>query len=318
MPCYSPIAARRDGGGGIEFLGGVHEPSVRALSTLRIACGRCIGCRLKYSQMWAIRCVHEASLYDKNCVVTLTYDDKHVPPNGSLDYSHFQGFMKRLRQHRRRFFLKSHFRLKHFSDLTRAQAKRLVELSKVRFFCGGEYGDDNLRPHFHACLFNFDFPDKFVVGRRNGSPSLWQSSLADSLWQMGNVRVGVMDFDSAAYVARYVVKKVYGDLAPDHYRVGEPEELVPEFACMSRRPGIGMPWIRKFFKETLRDISVDHRGKRVLMPRVYLRYVDTIADLSNAREELGKRMKLLDARPARLLAGERIASSRLGLSHRKL
>lgn len=316
MPCYSPIRAIRVDGV-VKLLASVHDPSPD-FHTFRIPCGRCVGCRLKYSQMWAIRCVHEASLYDRNCVVTLTYDDKHLPSNGNLVYRDFQLFMKRLRDYRRRFFLREHFKLKRFKDLTRSQAKRLVELSKVRFFCGGEYGEKTLRPHFHACLFGFDFPDKVVCGRRRGEPSLWVSRLADSLWQLGNVRVGVMDFDSAAYVARYVVKKVYGDLAADHYRIGEDEELNPEFARMSLRPGIGMPWIKKYHVETLRDLSVTSRGKRVFMPRTYLKYVEAIADTADARAELQRRLSVLDKRPARLLAGARIASARLGLSRRKL
>lgn len=318
MPCYSPLAARRDGGGGVEILGSVHDPAVGRLSTFRIPCGRCVGCRLRYSQMWAIRCVHEASLYDRNCVVTLTYDDEHLPPDGSLAYLDFQLFMKRLRQHRRRFFLKNFFKRKKFSDLTRQEARKLVELSRVRFYCGGEYGERNLRPHFHACLFNFDFDDKVVCGSRDGRACLWWSKLAEDLWQKGGVRVGEMSFDSAAYVARYIHKKVYGDLADDHYRVGTDEELKPEFACMSRRPGIGMPWLYKYWGETRRDLSVWSRGHRVVMPRVYAGYVERIADCADARAELEKRMKKLDMRPARLLDGARIASARLGLSRRKL
>ena len=316
MPCYSPLQARRVDGQ-VQVVGNVRDGRGN-LYSLRIPCGRCIGCRLRYSQMWAIRCVHEASLYDSNCVVTFTYRDQDLPKDGSLFYRDFQLFMKRLRQHRRRFFLREHFHLKRFTDLSRGQAKRLVELSRIRFFVGAEYGEKNLRPHFHACLFNFDFSDKSVCGKRDGRPSLWTSALADSLWEKGDTRVGVLDFDSAAYVARYVVKKVFGDLADDHYRVGTEEELIPEFACMSRRPGIGMPWIQKYWKGTLLDLSVTSRGKRVHMPRAYSKYCESIADVSDARAELEKRMALLDQRPVRLLAGAKIASARLGLSRRKL
>lgn len=314
MPCYSPIAARRNGSGGVELLGSVHDPAVGRLSTLRIACGRCVGCRLKYSQMWAIRCVHEASLYDRNCVVTLTYDDKHLPADGSLAYVDFQLFMKRLRQFRRRFFLREHFHLKRFTDLSLRQARCLVELSRIRFYCGGEYGEVNLRPHFHAALFNFDFSDKTALAKKG----YFHSCLADETWGLGHVLVGEMSFDSAAYIAGYIHKKIFGDLADDHYRRGTPEELEAEFSRMSRRPGIGMPWLRKYWRETVRDLSVLSKGRRVHMPRLYSQYVESIADCSDARLELEKRMKVLDARPARLLAGAAIASARLGLSRRKL
>ena len=302
----------------MELLGSVHDSVSGRLSTFRLPCGRCIGCRLKYSQMWAIRCVHEASMHDANCVVTLTYDAKHLPANGSLFYADFQGFLKRLRQHRRRFFLRERFKLKRFSDLSVAQARELVRLSKVRFFCGGEYGEQNLRPHFHAVLFNFDFHDKRVCGSRDGQACLWHSVELERLWGKGGCTVGAMSFESAAYIARYVVKKVFGDMADDHYRVGTDEELVPEFAQMSRRPGIGVPWIEEYWPETKRDLSVYSRGRRVVMPRRYMQYVESIADCADARLELSARMRLLDNRPARLLAGAKIASARLGLSRRKL
>ena len=97
--------------------------------TLELPCGQCIGCRLERSRQWAMRCLHEASLYDSNSFITLTYDDSNLPYGGSLNYEDFQKFMKRLR-------------------------KRIN--SKVRFYMGGEYGSEGtMRPHFHACLFGY-------------------------------------------------------------------------------------------------------------------------------------------------------------------
>jgi hypothetical protein len=101
--------------------------------TLELPCGQCIGCRLERSRQWAMRCLHESSLYDRNAFVTLTYDDEHLPPGGSLNYPDFQRFMKRLRKNSK---------------------------SPIRFYMGGEYGESTLRPHFHVCLFGYDFPDK--------------------------------------------------------------------------------------------------------------------------------------------------------------
>ena len=92
---------------------------------LELPCGQCIGCRLERSRQWAMRCLHEASLHENNAFITLTYDDSNLPRGGSLDYSDFQKFMKRLR-------------------------KRIGR--KVSFYCGGEYGDthsisvDTFRP----------------------------------------------------------------------------------------------------------------------------------------------------------------------------
>ena len=79
MPCYHPLQGWRKQGGGITFNlrdGFVDRP-------VTVSCGQCIGCRLERSRQWAIRCMHEASLHESNCFVTLTYSDdgiKHLPP----------------------------------------------------------------------------------------------------------------------------------------------------------------------------------------------------------------------------------------------
>ena len=299
MPCYSPIKARRRPDGSVVMLGSVHEPALLSQAgSFALPCGRCIGCRLKYSQMWAIRCVHEASMYDQNCCVTLTYSDDHLPEHGDLVYRDFQLFMKRLRQ-------KFKGRL-------------------VRFFCGGEYGDKTLRPHFHALLFNFDFSDKVVYSERGGRPVLWSSAIADGLWRCGNVVVGEASFDSAAYIARYVTKKVYGDLAEQHYT--DPDtgyRLTAEFAHMSlKNGGIGIPWLRKFGAGVARELTVVSDGKELYAPRAYVNYLSDFYEehVGDVQEALKRKMAKLrvDNTPKRLHTKARVAAARLGLSRRVL
>lgn len=101
MPCYHPIQGwksrfpNQKGKRPIVF----KQNSYADLdSPVTLACGRCIGCRLEYSRQWAVRCVHEASLYDDNCFITLTYDNENLPEGGTLVKKHFQDFMKRLRK----------------------------------------------------------------------------------------------------------------------------------------------------------------------------------------------------------------------------
>lgn len=249
MPCYSPLLAHwglNDKGHlAPQFSSDVY----RDLPMIELPCGKCIGCRLEYSRQWAMRCVHEASLYDRNCFITLTYNDEHLPIDLSLDYKHFQLFMKRLR--------------KKFGP-------------KIRFFACGEYGDKNYRPHFHACLFNFDFDDKVVF--KSGSNPLYVSPSLDSLWSdsnglIGFSTIGQVTFDSASYVARYVTKKVTGDLAIEHYtRVGldgKTYQVVPEFARMSRRPGIGAGYYEKYKDDFYSDDSIIVNGRSVKPPRFY-------------------------------------------------
>lgn len=249
MPCYHPLKGYRSavvnpsGKRSIVFSprdGFVDQP-------VELPCGQCIGCRLERSRQWAIRCVHEASLYERNCFVTLTYDNEHLPKDGSLDVRHFQLFMKRLR--------------KEFSD------------QRIRFFHCGEYGETFKRPHYHACLFNFDPGDKVLWSVRDGV-RLYTSENLSELWSQGFVTVGDVTFESAAYVARYITKKVTGALAESHYVDISPSgevlaERKPEYITMSRRPGIGKGWYEKYGYATFPSDFVVMRGMKMKPPKFY-------------------------------------------------
>lgn len=84
-----------------------------------IKCGQCMECRLAYSREWAIRITHEAAMHERNCFLTLTYDDDHLPKYGQLVKSDLQKFFKRLRHH-----------------------------FNFKYVACGEYGERRRRPHF--------------------------------------------------------------------------------------------------------------------------------------------------------------------------
>ena len=46
---------------------------------IEVPCGKCLECRLDHARQWADRCILEASEYDDNCFLTLTYDDLNIP-----------------------------------------------------------------------------------------------------------------------------------------------------------------------------------------------------------------------------------------------
>lgn len=226
-----------------------------------VPCGRCRGCRVDYSRGIAARCVHEASLHADNCFITLTYDDFHLPRGNTLVKSDFQKFMKRLR---RRFF---------YVD---ADGKRRYR--RISFYHSGEYGDDFGRPHYHALLFGFDFPDRVFWTTRNGN-DFFTSSLLESLWGKGFCSVSDVTFSSAAYCARYVMKKVGGDRAIDHYRwvdasTGEVFERLPEYSTFSRRPAVGREWFDRFSRDVFPDEFLIVDGRRVPVPRYYRKLQD--------------------------------------------
>lgn len=240
-----------------------------------------------------MRCLHEASLHQDNAFITLTYSESNLPRGGSLDYSDFQNFMKRLR-------------------------KRVG--GKVRFYCGGEYGEEHMRPHFHACLFGYDFPDKVYYKKTASGESIYTSKLLESLWPLGLSSIGSVTFESAAYIARYCVQKVTGDLAEAHYRVvtddGEIIDRVPEFNHMSLKPGIGKPWLDKFRSDVFPRDYVVVNGVKTKPPKYYDRLFEkedpgSFSEIVAQRELDGYSQKLLgEQSDARLAVKEQVTLAR--------
>ena len=273
MPCYNPIYAGRAVGSNefgkrpLRFASDINMLDVPNASKYAVPCGRCIGCRLERSRQWALRCVHEASLYDENCFITLTFNDeslfdwqgRNLPLEdiqsclrGSLVKADFQNFMKRLRE--------------KYPD------------RKIRYFHCGEYGDLG-RPHHHACLFNFCFDDLREAVTDDGSRCFVSDTL-DKLWPFGFNSIGEVTFESAAYVARYVLKKWAdkGLKGVDLYRamfefdevVAEKDPLYqPEYITMSRKPGIGCGWIEKFMDDVYPKDFITVRGHKCKPPKYY-------------------------------------------------
>lgn len=167
------------------------KPFVKGITPF--PCGQCMPCRLNRRRLWTHRLLLEQRCHEFSSFVTLTYDDKHIPLDGSLDPSHTEKWLKRLR-------------------------KALGPTRPLRYYLVGEYGDETFRPHYHPALF--------------GVSSL-ESDLVAETWGMGGVFVGDLTQQSAAYVAGYCTKKMTSHADP---RLNGRH---PEFARMSRRPGIG-------------------------------------------------------------------------------
>lgn len=295
---------------------------------ISLPCGQCVGCRLERSRQWAIRCMHEASLYKKNCFITLTYNNDFVPKDGSLNYDHFQAFMKRFRKNYQG------------NDLVVRYDKdgNPYDTYPIRFYMAGEYGENFGRPHFHACIFNFDFDDKKYLKKTETGSILYESQKLQDLWTdpdtgkpIGFVSVGEVNFESAAYVARYIMKKVSKKLIPDDYgnlidvswhhylkvdsETGELIVVKPEFNKMSLKPGIGQDWLDKYMSDVYPHDHVIVRGKKCKPPRFYDNKYKKLFpfefdELQFARETEG-RSRYLDNTPERLAVKEQCAQARL-------
>lgn len=215
-----------------------------------IPCGRCLGCRLEHSRQWAVRMMHENKMHPVSEFVTLTYDNEHLPPVGTLVPKHLQDFHKRL-----------HNRLRDARGYG------------IRYYGCGEYGDENKRPHYHSILYGVWFPDRKIYSYSNGKP-IYTSKKLDEIWGMGSCKIAAVEFDTCAYVARYVTKKVSGERREQgHYVVYDADGVIherePEFSHMSMRPGIGSTYVDKYYKELLRSDSVIMNGHEVPMTRYY-------------------------------------------------
>lgn len=239
--------------------------------------------------------MHEASLYKSNVFLTLTYNEDQLPPNGSLHYPHYQKFMRRLR----------------------------FNFPRCRFYMCGEYGEKEQRPHYHACVFNIEFPDMVYFKRSPSGEDIYRSPKLERLWKHGYSSIGALTFESAAYVARYVLKKRTGDSAQAHYeRItpdGEIIALEPEFAQMSLKPGIGAEWFNQFHADVYPHDYVIVRGQKMRPPKYYDRRMTklnltTWEEVENKRQE--KIAETEPDTPARLKVKEEVTRSRIQFKKR--
>jgi len=174
-------------------------------------------------------------MYSENCFITLTYDDANLK-SPRLDYRDFQLFMKKLR---------------------RAHAN-----TKISVFTAGEYGDRGKRPHWHAIIFNFTFPDLVFKRSNDNGDKIFTSALLEKIWSKGICEVGDVTFQSAGYVARYASKKlIHGKDGEHNY---EP------ISRRSTKHAIGKAWLEKFWPDVFNHgYVVLPDGARTSVPRYY-------------------------------------------------
>lgn len=256
--------------------------------------------------------MHEASLSERNCFLTLTYRDENLPHGRSLRKKDFQDFMKRLRKEY----------VYGYPDYTAVSDFVSGSVPRIRFFHCGEYGERTGRPHYHAIIFGFDFPDKRYLAQRHGY-TVWRSSSLERLWSLGLCEIGTVTIESAAYVARYALKKVNGRLAADHYlrvnrETGELCDITPEYCTMSRRPGIGAAWFGEFGGEVYPSDGVLVRGRLVKPPRFYDNFLEAVSPEVLAAVKLERRRKaslvpVAERLPRRLRVKDDVLTAKVNL-----
>lgn len=217
---------------------------------ISLPCGLCFGCRCDNARMWSLRMMHERRYHTDAWFITLTYSPQHMPANGDLNYRHLELFFKNARH--------------HFQDGD----------VPFKYFACGEYGDQSLRPHYHFAAFSFTIPDLRRLFRTPGGDWYYTSELLSSVWKYGHVIVGKLEWDSAAYIARYVTKKMHGSniryldtFDPD---TGEVDHYSIERAFQSK--GLGLSWYLDNEDEIWRlDACLFKNEYLVLPPRYYFK-----------------------------------------------
>lgn len=295
MPCYRPLDAWQCVDGAVVFSEGKGNKRYDISRSLKLACGQCVGCRLERSRQWAVRCTHEKQMHDENSYLTLTLDEENN--TGTLDHEIFQGFLKRLRQHVVRNLprcsmgkdsaenpaglwakTKSNRPESEIEIPTRwknlARRKAKIAVNYIRYFMCGEYGEKTKRPHYHAIIFGWDPKDKTSWGKTRAGHQLYMSKQLNKIWGKGNVIIGAVTFESTAYVARYIMAKITGQAAANHYTkidadTGEIIERKPEYTHMSLKPGIGARWLEKYATDAYPEGKVLARGHKSKTPKYY-------------------------------------------------
>ena len=241
----------------------------RITEFVEIPCGHCIACRLNYAKQWADRCMLELKYHDKACWITLTYDDKHLPPceafiddDGVISYSPVHPLCKRDLQ----LFFK--------------RLRKKYPNKKIRYFGCGEYGSDSMRPHYHVILYGVDFSEDREVWKikKLGEEYnvFYKSATLERLWsdpnsgeRLGLCSINNVTYETCSYTARYTSKKLQNKYKGIYEGLGIP----PEFTVCSRRPGIG----RQYYEDHMRDIYEDQeifisdkkKGRKIRPPRYF-------------------------------------------------
>lgn len=276
---------------------------------IHLPCGQCIGCKIQKGLQWSTRCLHESTQHTHNDFLTLTIADRKSPfasqtkiewpSTETLERSCHQKFLKRMRS----------------------------KVGPFRYYMCGEYGEELKRPHYHYLIFGHSFKDRKYSHTSDSGEKLYTSEILNGLWPFGKAWIGHVTYESCAYVAAYVMKKLNGPKAENHYRrtdeAGNDYWLKPEYNEMSRRPGIGRTWWQKFHQDiTTEDHLVTPGGARMRPPRYYDKllelYDPTTLAVTKLKRELRAKELEHDNTPARLQDKEIVTRAKIALKKRNL
>lgn len=253
MPCYKPILTEKiKQGEKVKFkkVRNVKEYTQTLNFNWKIqhmiACRKCIGCKLDNAREWAIRCQLETKESKNNYFISLTYATQYLHTNtqgiATCNNQDLTKFINSLRKH---FERQGH--------------------KGIKYLASNEYGSKRKRPHYHICFFNLPLKDLKPTGEKNdiGQP-YFISKTIDKIWNKGMHKIGITNYESAGYVARYTLKK---QTKMEYKKLGiEPEKL-----RMSN--GIGLEYFKNHKDEIYKydhiTIKTEKGVKNLLPPKYF-------------------------------------------------
>lgn len=221
----------------------------------KVPCGKCILCRVKRAQNWAIKLIKESYYHKKICMVTLTFDPKkllehecgsNVMWSKNLKYSkeHFQKFMKRLR--------------KKFPS------------GKISYFKIGEYGEKHKRAHYHVIFYGLDINDlkckKCGMSKKN--KEIYTSKIIDDAWKLGICTVSECNNAVIKYVANYSLKKI---------KTTKNDDWRKPIMSFSNRNKIGIKWARRNHREFRKGYIEDSEHQKYGIPRSWKKELNRLS-----------------------------------------
>lgn len=197
------------------------------------------------------------------------------------------------------------------SEISTAQPTRRQQHAARRlhisYYMCGEYGERNGRPHYHALLFGVDFADRRFHTIYKGNRIDTSKTLED-LWGMGFTSVGSATYESARYISEYILKKITGDKKTTYTTTdpttGEIREVKKEYNAMSKRPGVGSGYLRKY-GQYLTHGWVINNGHKFPPPRYYDNWIKK--HLPDQWEDIQHKRYLLQLEQAEHHTPERLA-----------
>jgi len=255
--------------GSISTTDGLFTPNPEG--NLRVPCGKCQQCLKQRANEWAMRCQHEMAMHKQNSFITLTYDETNVRSTSEQLRDDIQKFFKKFRKNVKK---------------------------KIRYIYSVEYGSQTLRPHFHAIIFGHNFPNQELVRKTKKGYPLFTSDQLKKLWSYGHHSIGEANVKTAYYIASYALKK--------HSAVNETTgEIVSDYMRCSKRPAIGLEYLRKHKKQLVQSQTPLPRyylkKLKVLDEELLRQYEDRTKEKYSTTDDYQKYAKYLinDANPAK-------------------